>query len=97
MTKRFKDVSGDTKTPADFGAVWLSEGMIAMLGLVEVDDDYQKPETAEEIKQQKYTAINTYYSQKIAAVCTSGIPATKQGTLIADLRTKWKSAVLAVT
>lgn len=52
-------------------------------------------QTADEVKMGKYTIINTEYSQKIAAVCTSGIPATKQDELIADLRSKWKAAILA--
>lgn len=93
---KYKDVNGDPKTPADFGATFLSGEMTAMLGLVEVGEDYEKPQTTEEIKQQKYSVINADYSQKISAVCTSGIPATKQDTLIADLRAKWKTAILAV-
>ena len=97
MIKRYKDVNGDTKTPADFGATYLSDEMAAMLGLTEVGEDYEKPQTTEEIKQQKYSAINADYSQKIAAVCTSGIPAAKQDALIADLRTKWKAAIIAVS
>ena len=95
MTK-YKDANGAVKTPADFGATWLSDEAAAVLGLTVVVDDYEQEPTAEEIKQRKYSTINADYSQKIAAVCTSGIPATKQDTLIADLRAKWKAAILAV-
>ena len=51
----------------------------------------------DKVKQCKYSAINADYSQKIAAVCTSGITATKQDELIADLREQWKAAILAVS
>ena len=94
---KYKDVSGNVKTPADFGATWLSEEAAAMLGLTAVADDYEKPPTSEEIKQQKYSAINAEYSQKITAICTSGITATKQDTLIATIREQWKAAILAVS
>lgn len=53
--------------------------------------------TEKEIKQRKYSAINADYSQKIAAVCTSGITTTKQDSLIVDLRTKWKAAIISVS
>ena len=95
MTK-YKDVSGAVKTPTDFGATWLSDEAAEALGLTAVDDDYEQEQTSEEIKQQKYALINADYSQKIAAVCTSGIAATKQDVLIASLRTQWKAAILAV-
>ena len=93
---KYKDATGAVKTPADFGATWLSEEAAVALGLTAVADDYEKPPTSEEIKQHKYSAINADYSQKIAAVCTSGITAIKQDELIADLRSKWKAAILAV-
>ena len=95
MTK-YKDANGAVKTPADFGATWLSDEAAAVLGLTVVVDDYEQEPTAEEIKQRKYSTINADYSQKIAAVCTSGISATKQDTVIASLRTQWKAAILAV-
>ena len=96
MTK-YKDASGAVKAPADYGATWLSDEAAAALGLTAVADDYEQAPTLEEIKQQKYSAINADYSQKIAAVCTSGITATKQDSLIATIREQWKAAILAVT
>ena len=95
--QKFKDATGTLKTPADFGATWLSDEAAAALGLTAVADDYEQDPTCEEIKQRKYSSINADYSQKIAAVCTSGITATKQDELIASLRTQWKAAILAVS
>ena len=52
--------------------------------------------TEAELKQPAYMAINADYSQKIAAVCTAGITATKQDSLIATIREQWKAAILSV-
>ena len=52
--------------------------------------------TESELKQPMYMAINAEYSKKIAAVGTVGIPVAKQDALVADLRDKWKVAILDV-
>ena len=38
----YKDINGNRITPADYGAVWLSDEKIANLGLTEVTEDYFK-------------------------------------------------------
>ena len=53
--------------------------------------------TPEEIKKQKYAAINAEYSQKIAGIGNSGVLVAKQDALVANLKNQWKAALLDVS
>ena len=93
MTK-YKDTDGNTKTSADFGAVWLSDEMVVMLGLVEVSDDYEKPQSTEEIKQQKLKTLQDGYNadvQQLKERITAGMltGGTTQVTMVAAAQSEF--------
>lgn len=99
MPKYYKRrTTGDGPFAAqDFGYSYMSQEMIEQLDLEEVDASYQPTLSTAVIKQQKYSAINAEYSQKISAVISVGIPVAKQDALVTSLRTQWKAAIISVS
>lgn len=94
--KRYKDANGDPKTPTDFGATFLSDEMAAMLGLTEVDEDYQKPETVDEGKKRKLDALLDEYNADVqelknrvaAAMLDSSTQATRVAAAQSEFATR---------
>ena len=94
--QRYKDAAGAVKTPADYGATFLSDEMAAMLGLVEVGEDYQKPETADDAKQRNLRALQDEYNEDVqqlknriaAAMLESGTQATKVSAAQSEFATR---------
>lgn len=99
MPKHYKNktTGAGPFTEQDFGYTYISPELAEQLDLEEVDASYQPTPSTAVIKQQKYSAINAEYSQKISAVSSVGIPVAKQDSLVTSLRTQWKAAIIAVS
>ena len=49
----YKDTDGNRRTPADYGATWLSTERISEPGLTVVDEGYEKPVSEDEKKERE--------------------------------------------
>lgn len=83
----YKDSSGTRKTPADFGAIWLSDERVAELGLTPVSSDYQTP-TIGASKAEKLVELDMIYQPQFTNLAQSLGVATLDGnqTAIAGIK-----------